>query len=180
MRRRINLGRVGAAAVAALAAVGSIGQVHVRNVAALRRLRRDLADVDDRLLRRAIARLERAGVVRRGRLQLSSLGERLAVSRALGIEKVSVPLAWNGRWCVVAFDVPDRLERRILRNVIRALGFALVQQSVYAHPNPEAASEAAAQIGRLGAERRIALISGGKIDGDRALRRKFGLATTGK
>lgn len=53
----------------------------------------------------------------------------------LALEK---PERWDGRWRLVAFDIPERFAaaRRALRGKLTALGFLRMQKSLFVYPYP--------------------------------------------
>ena len=48
------------------------------------------------------------------------------------------PATWNGRWCMVTYDVPRTMnkERRLFADQLRRLGFTMARESVWFHPYP--------------------------------------------
>lgn len=48
------------------------------------------------------------------------------------------PRRWDGKWRIVAFDIPERKrrERKIFRDKLDQLGFLALQRSVYVYPYP--------------------------------------------
>lgn len=179
MRKRVTLGRIGRVAMHVLAAAAAHGRLHTRNIEAVRRMRERIANLDDSLLADALETLRKRGAIaRRGdSLSLTPAGTRLARARALGVEKIPSPERWDGTWCVVTFDVPGckSPERDAIRGNLRALGFCQLQKSVYAHPSSFAGKTFAKIAARMGAERRIALLTHCEVDGDQPLRKEFGL-----
>ncbi len=180
MRVGLRIGRVGEAVLLCLLAYleGGASPLVVRQKVVLQALVRRLGNLDRSNARRAIERLKSNGLViaTRRSLKLSAAGKKHALRRCLGIEVISVAKKWDGRWRLVAFDVPEarRLERDILRNALSAIGFAPIQKSVWAHP---CASErqVAKTVARLGADRYVSYILADRINDDRALRKRFGI-----
>jgi hypothetical protein len=75
---------------------------------------------------------EKGGVVR---IQLTAGGKKKVLSFALDGMQIKSPSRWDGRWRIVAFDVPEkkRRGRDIFRQKLKELGFKEFQQSVWAH-----------------------------------------------
>ena len=78
---------------------------------------------------------EKGGVVR---IQLTARGKRKVLSFALDGMQIKSPSRWDGRWRIVAFDIPEkkRRARDIFRQKLKELDFKEFQQSVWAHQHP--------------------------------------------
>lgn len=90
----------------------------------------------------AIDRLVERGELRRTRrkgntfLEITKAG-RTRISLLTHINKPK-PREWDGKWRVVIFDVPESMrdKRRLLRAMLRRIGFKYIQQSVWVYPFP--------------------------------------------
>jgi len=135
-------------------------------------------------VRQAMKRLEGRGLVvgieENGttRFVLTEKGkryaERLAEAESLHIP---IPKRWDGRWRVVIFDIWERRRevRRQFRNMLKKIGFVLVQDSVWVYPYD--CEEVIAFIRthlRLG-KGALYMIADG-IEGDKKLREHFNLS----
>lgn len=108
--------------------------------------------------RQAIRRLTARGMLiasKQGRSTFYARPQKTATATATRLERAmsfgrTYP-AWDGRWTVVVFSVPEehRDVRRHLRNGLRELGFALLQEAVWVSPH-DRASAAAELLARLG------------------------------
>ncbi|HEY4507767.1 MAG TPA: hypothetical protein VJJ47_02745 [Candidatus Paceibacterota bacterium] len=178
MRRPVTLGRIMRATLAIVVATLSLRKYTPTNRRVFRALRDKFANFDHTDYVRSLRTLERAGLVRVAgdgqRLIPTRAGQREAIARGLGLQKLPVPTSWDGTWCVVSFDVPRTASKRrdCLRACLRGIGFEPVNQSVFAHPGD--GTEAVGEIAvLLGASRYMTLMTGCTIENDRTLRRKF-------
>ena len=50
--------------------------------------------------------------------------------------KISIPKTWDGKWRLVAFDIPEpkKHAREALRDFLKQFGFCRAQKSVFVHP----------------------------------------------
>ena len=71
-------------------------------------------------------------------LMLSEEGKRRALRFTLEEMKIKKPKAWDGKWRVIIFDVPERKRkaRDALRGHLRQMDFYELQKSVFVHPYP--------------------------------------------
>lgn len=101
--------------------------------------------------RKAMDKLERAArrLVQSGDIEelpgkercyrLKPAGERkLARLRFVHYVLPKAPKAWDKRWRVVCFDIPETQQyvRRVFQSKLSELGFYRLQQSVFVHPYP--------------------------------------------
>ncbi|AVV44570.1 PaaX family transcriptional regulator [Streptomyces sp. P3] len=102
-------------------------------------------DVADGAARTTISRLARRGVLegsRQGRRSSYRLTRDAAVDLWSGGASIATfttqPDAWDGRWTLVAFSVPEQesTRRRALRTALRWRGFAPLYDAVWASPHP--------------------------------------------
>ena len=69
---------------------------------------------------------------------LSEAGKRRALRFKLEEMAIKKPKAWDGKWRVIIFDVPER-KRRVrdaFRGHLRQMDFYELQKSVFVHPHP--------------------------------------------
>lgn len=88
-------------------------------------------------IRRSYLRLIKSGHLKRERngVSLTAKGEREL--RRLQLRTPSMrPRKWDGKWRVVAFDIPERKKgfRNKVRLMIREIGFVRLQDSVWVYP----------------------------------------------
>ena len=67
---------------------------------------------------------------------LTSLGKAMAEKIARGNISISIPRRWDGRWRIVMFDISEKRAplRQKIRDIMKRLGFARLQNSVWVHP----------------------------------------------
>lgn len=65
-------------------------------------------------------------------------GKVMAKKFLLETLQIDVPVRWDGKWRIVAFDIPEKYKaaRRALYFKLREMGFYPLQKSVWAHPFP--------------------------------------------
>ena len=89
-----------------------------------------------RLTRKGLARI----VVRKGfqEIELTEKGQDVVLEILTKTYSIPVPLRWDGKWRVIAFDVREERKklRPVLRQMLRGAGFVLLQDSVWIHPYP--------------------------------------------
>lgn len=91
-----------------------------------------------------ISKLKRKGLIafveRNGKtsLELTAAGKSMAAQIRLKQLTIARPRRWDGRWRVIVFDIPEarRADRQRVRQMLLGLGFARLQDSVWAHPYP--------------------------------------------
>lgn len=92
--------------------------------------------------------------------------------------RIEAPQRWDGKWRLVAFDVPEekRNARDALRDKLKGLGFLKLQQSLWAHPYP-----CENEINLIGEVFQVSpylwLVEAAKIDHEDYLLKKFKLRT---
>lgn len=69
---------------------------------------------------------------------ISEKGKSKALEFDIDKIKINKPVAWDKKWRVVFFDIPEkrRSERNILREKLQELGFKELQKSIFLHPYP--------------------------------------------
>ena len=67
---------------------------------------------------------------------LTKDGEKKALIFKIDEIEIKKPAKWDGEWRIVIFDIPERFKkaREALRNKLRELGFAKLQESVFIYP----------------------------------------------
>ncbi len=89
------------------------------------------------VVERTSDRLVRKGLMewRDGKLRLTAKGERQLLELELR-ELVKRQRRWDGKWRVLIFDIPERRRglRQKVRNTLSDIGFARLQDSVWAYP----------------------------------------------
>lgn len=83
---------------------------------------------------------------------------------------------WDGKWRLVIFDVPEdnRKQRNALRHYLHDLGFARIQQSVWAYPYP-CENEIAAVAELCQVKEFVSIFTGFYNGDDQGLKKIFGL-----
>ena len=109
-------------------------------------------------------------------LVLSQEGEELALTYDLDRLVIKEPTAWDKKWRVVMFDVPEHLKkvRDTLRMHFKDMGFYEFQKSVFVHPYP-CREEIEFIIEHYNARRFIRFIIATDIDNAIELKRHFKL-----
>ncbi len=107
--------------------------------------RKEWKGIERNALRRAIRALYASRLVE-GRehpdgtttLVLSENGKRRTLAFRIDEMKIKKPTAWDRRWRVVIFDIPEKRKnvRDALRGHLRQIGFYELQKSVFVHPYP--------------------------------------------
>lgn len=94
------------------------------------RYRWGIPDIDKSELSQAIKRLRERGLIIRDTIDIDQVILKLT---NLGEEALDIEEAWDGKWRIVIFDIPE--QKRIIRNLFRrrlkAWGFKRWQQSVW-------------------------------------------------
>ena len=69
-------------------------------------------------------------------LRLTSKGESLLRRLELGNIKMLKPKRWDGKWRVLAFDIPEKQKylRERIRGILVMIGFVRLQDSVWIYP----------------------------------------------
>jgi len=71
-------------------------------------------------------------------ITLLEAGHEKALKYSIDDIKIEKPAVWDKKWRLVMFDIPEenRLARRVFKEKLDELGFALLQKSVYIYPYP--------------------------------------------
>ena len=155
----------------------------VRRRRAWRELTDGLRDNKRENIRRAIASLYESGLVHYQEhadgtitLTLTKQGKTVALRYNLDQMQIPTPTHWDGKWRMVAFDIPEDQKnlRESLRERLKHLGFLEYQKSVFIHPYPcENEIEFIREFFSIKRYVRLGLIE--MIDDDLALRDHFGV-----
>lgn len=108
------------------------------NYAVAKRL--DLLDgvegvIDEKSYKQALKRARRKGWIDKDFYPTKEGRKRLESTLNICFEK---PKKWDRKWYIVVFDIPEhkRQIRNVLRNKLKALGFGMLQASVWISPYP--------------------------------------------
>jgi DNA-binding transcriptional regulator PaaX len=106
-------------------------------------------------------------------IKLTKKGKLKALFKEFGVLK---PDKWNGKWCVVSYDIPNSAAhlRFQLISHLKRLSFTQLQASVYISPYVFNAA-AMEYLQSSGLMEFIRIMTVEKIDDDRDLRKKFNL-----
>ena len=71
-------------------------------------------------------------------ITLSVQGKKKMLQYRFSDMQIKKPMAWDGKWRVVIFDLPKRFTRvrNLWRGKLKSLGFVQLQRSVWIHPYP--------------------------------------------
>ena len=119
----------------------------IRYYRTLRQMHRAWKDIDQRSFNRSIRSLCEKKLLEETvradgtvRLTLTEDGRHYARYSDLygSTIKIKRPKKWDGKWRLVIFDIPEkkRFFRDILRSHLKAIGFRMLQQSVFVFPYP--------------------------------------------
>lgn len=101
---------------------------------------RKALDKLDRALRRLVmgGHIEQVGSYGNRKFRITSKGAVAAALFELGTYRPPAKQAWDGRWRVICFDIPETHAhiRRKLHIKLRSLGFYKLQHSVFVYPYP--------------------------------------------
>ncbi|KKW47822.1 MAG: Transcriptional regulatory protein, repressor-type [Candidatus Kaiserbacteria bacterium GW2011_GWA2_58_9] len=151
---------------------------------ALARVLKELAMGDTQKNRRWATRriyeARRRGYVRGvgERYALSDIGRRLVEEGKLWELKISVPKRWDGRWHIVAFDIPQELSKARIPFIrhLQNLGLVFYQRSLWIHPHP-CADEVREIANFHGVLPHVSFITATHVDGSADLQRRFKITT---
>lgn len=101
-------------------------------------------DFDERRLKEKLKELHRKKEIRIYKtgdkfiVRITKKGKRKFLKYKLDDLKIQRPQSWDGKWRIVAYDVPKerKLARDALRKTLKRLGFFELQKSVYLYPYP--------------------------------------------
>lgn len=104
----------------------------------------DRKKYDQSTFNRAIDRLEKQKLVEivyngdQTLVKITHEGRVRALRYKLSEVQVKRPKAWDKKWRIVIFDIPEKYKRtrEIFRNHLKTMGFYMLQDSVWVHPYP--------------------------------------------
>ena len=107
-------------------------------------------------------------------MKLTKKGRVQALLRALDETKALTPHAWDGKWRIGLFDIPEegKHERDKIRWTLKKVGFQRLQKSVYVYPF-EIPRGALLYLRESGLDRFVRFMRVDQMDDDKELRRKF-------
>ncbi len=116
-----------------------------RQLRVLKELDKEWKKINRQALHQAIRSLYQSQLVtirelEKGKVEmiLSKQGKQKAISFKLDDLSIKKPVRWDGRWRLVAFDIPKEKKkaRDALRFHLRRLGFHPLQKSLFVFPHP--------------------------------------------
>lgn len=134
----------------------------------------------DRELRRTIHYMKQRGLISydthdyQNGIRLTPKGMKKLKERGIDQLAVPKPEAWDEKWRLVFFDIPEDMKtrRNTLSRRLRWLGFQQLQKSIWVHPFPcRAELEALTEF--VGVRKFVTYVEISQIDGDPQLRRRF-------
>ena len=71
-------------------------------------------------------------------IHLTTAGKQLAGRAAIGLLRPAVPAAWDKKWRIVLFDIPEEFKksRDGFAASLKQIGFTQIQKSAFAFPHP--------------------------------------------
>jgi DNA-binding transcriptional regulator PaaX len=134
----------------------------------------------DRELRRAVHYMKQRGLITyetrdyQNGIRLTPKGKKKLEERNIDALAIARPDAWDEKWRLVFFDIPEDLKtrRNALSRRLRWLGFQQLQKSIWIHPFP-CRSELEALTEYIGIRKFVTYVEISQIDGDPQLRRRF-------
>lgn len=109
----------------------------------LRAIGKEWEKIDQKYLRRSIAKLYQSKLIREKfnadgtvTIILSTEGKKKALTYDLDNLNITIPKRWDSKWRIVMFDVPEwnKKTREALREHLRDMEFYEFQKSVFVHP----------------------------------------------
>lgn len=109
-------------------------------------------------------------------ITLLEAGHERALKYSIDDIQIEKPAVWDKKWRLVMFDIPEenRLARRIFKEKLDELGFALLQKSVYIYPYP-CHNELDFIRTLYNVTGSVKLLVVDKIEDEEQLRKRFGL-----
>ena len=132
-------------------------------------------------IKRSVTCLEKGGFIKKknendGIFVLTPKGEMRALRYKIDTMRIPRQKKWDGRWRIVMFDIPEKKlqARRAINFALKKLGCAQYQKSVFITPFP--CKEEIDFIGEcFDVRSHIRIILAHSIEGDRGLKKTFGL-----
>lgn len=140
-------------------------------------------DIERAALWRSIRALYRSKLIRAVRNQdgfhtlvLSEKGRERALTYRLEEMRIPVPAAWDKKWRMVLFDIPQKRSRTrdAFRVHLKQIGFLELQKSVFVCPYP-CRDEVDFLVERYGIRRHVRFVIADEIDTGVHLQQRFGL-----
>lgn len=137
---------------------------------------------DERRLRWRLKQMRRSKLIKiyvsgdRYVVQITTKGRKRLLQYRLRDLQISTPRRWDGRWRIVAYDIPNTKShaRDMIRETLKRLGFLQLQRSVYLFPYPCGdAIEFLREVYRIGEH--TTLLTVGYLEGEGAYKEYFGL-----
>ena len=177
-------------AIAALGGIVVIAAVAPNILAGISRIGGHRRFFSRHAVRREISYLKRRGYIRTragdednedtvAELSLTVLGKRKVIAQAFGDLAIAPQDAWDGKWRMVIFDIPDRHKwaREGLREKLKRMGFYRLQESVFVFPYL-CEEEMIFLTDLYGIDRYVRLIETDAISSERDLLEAFALRRT--
>ncbi len=149
----------------------------------LKLIGKEWQNIDRAALWRSIRALYRSKLIRAVRNQdgshtlvLSGKGRERALTYRLEEMRIPVPAAWDKKWRMVLFDIPQKRSRTrdAFRTHLRQIGFLELQKSVFVCPYP-CNDEVDFLVELYDIRRHVRLATVDAIDTDMHLKQRFGL-----
>ncbi len=149
----------------------------------MRSAAKELENIDQRALQRAISALYRSKLVAcrenndgTTTLVLTENGKKRALRYSLDALSIKTPQKWDGWWRVVMFDIPEKLRegRVALVQKLNQIGFRPMQKSVFVFPY-ECKNEIDFIVEIFDLRRHVRFLLVKEIDDGLALKRAFEL-----
>src|SRR3989338_4923411 len=110
----------------------------------------------------------------KGKFTITMSGKKRLEKIELDNIRISKPEAWDGKWRLLTFDIPEEMQnlRYYFRKRLKEIGFYHFQRSVFVIPYP-CVSEIDKICVELGIERSVHLIKAYRFEGDGDLTKHF-------
>lgn len=133
-------------------------------------------------LQRTLKRLKKAKLVEIGEeegkqvVKITDRGRRKILRYALDKVEIKKPKYWDGKWVLVAFDLPEKLShiRHTLLEYLKGWGFYPMQESLYLHAFP-CQKEIEFLREYLGVGEYVRIFHVAKIENDKLFKDFFGI-----
>ncbi len=130
------------------------------------------------IINRARDRLLSQGLLSRenGQLRVTKKGEQVLRSDSDFLRLHHTPKRWDGKWRLLAFDIPERRRtlRDKIRNTLRTIGFVRLQNSMWVYPHDCEDLIALLKVDfKVGKDMLYLIVE--EMEGSAELKRSFGL-----
>ncbi len=151
----------------------------------IRAMGREWEEINRQALRRVIRKLYESRLITTKdepdgtvTLILSDAGKTRALRYQFDTMRLRKPSHWDGRWRVIAFDIPEKQKnaREAFRAHLRQLGLLELQKSIFVTPYP-CRDEIEFLIEFFHLRPFVRQLTATEVDTDFHLRRRFGLST---